>query len=215
MNRLGKHLRNTFLAGIFAAIPLAATAFVVIYVEQHTRALFPLDIPFAGVVAAVAAIYLLGLLVTSVIGKYLIRLLDRLLTRLPLLRELYQAWKQVSVTPAGRSGMFSRVVLITHDAPHVRTIAFTSAQPLGADHSMLCVFIPNAPNPASGRVCFVRSADCEFLDMPAEEAFKLLLSGGNYIPDALARACPTDVTASPLPRPPETSAPQTRQPAAP
>jgi uncharacterized membrane protein len=59
-----KHLRNTFLAGIFAAIPLAATAFVIWYVEKVTReplnALFGVNIPFIGVAAAVVLIYLVG-----------------------------------------------------------------------------------------------------------------------------------------------------------
>ena len=45
------HLRNTFLAGAFAAMPIAATAFIVYYVERVTRELFaPLDIDAAGVV---------------------------------------------------------------------------------------------------------------------------------------------------------------------
>ena len=89
MQSIQHHLRNTFLAGIFAAIPLAATAFIIWYVEKTTRMLgrvFNLDVPFLGLVIAVAAIYLIGLFVTSILGRYFIGLVDRILSRVPVLR---------------------------------------------------------------------------------------------------------------------------------
>src|SRR5687767_3106759 len=99
MQSLHKHLRNTFLAGIFAVIPIAVTIFVIWYVESKTRPLVKpwpiLDHPFVGVVVALAAIYLVGLIVTSIIGKWMIRRVDKLLTRVPGLSELYKAWKHI------------------------------------------------------------------------------------------------------------------------
>ncbi|MEA2711896.1 MAG: hypothetical protein QOF78_4497, partial [Phycisphaerales bacterium] len=82
MTSAQKHLRNTFLAGIFAAIPLGVTIFIVWYVENATR--MPLrkifrddrlDIPFIGIPITIVLIYLLGLAVTSIVGKWLLRLL--------------------------------------------------------------------------------------------------------------------------------------------
>jgi uncharacterized membrane protein len=188
MNRLGRHLRNTFIAGALAAVPLAATAFVILYVESRTRELFRIDIPFLGIAIAIAAIYLLGLLVTSLIGRYFLRRLDSLLGRLPFLREMYHAWKQVSLAGA-ELGMFSRVVLITEDTG-LQSIGFTSGRPLDDDPQRLCVFLPAAPNPTAGRLCLVRMENCRFLDIPAQEVFKMMLSGGNYLPTGICRPSP-------------------------
>src|SRR5688572_25693388 len=116
MPSLQKHLRNTFLTGIFAAAPIAVTVFVIVYIENATRAplyrLFKINTPFAGVLLAIVLIYLLGLLVNSLLGKWLITVVDRVLLRVPVLRELYRAWKHISVTPGGKEGIFAKVVLV-------------------------------------------------------------------------------------------------------
>jgi uncharacterized membrane protein len=188
MSHIKIHLRNTFLAGIFAAIPLAVTAFVVWYVETATRRLFHVPIPFVGVLLALGGIYALGLAVTSLIGQFLLRFIDRVLLRVPVLKELYQAWKHVSLTPGGRGGIFSRVVLIPVENGQMRQLGFSSGQGLMDDPTMTCVFVPAAPNPTNGRIYFAKLADCRFLDISVEEAFKVILSGGNYIPPAVGLA---------------------------
>jgi uncharacterized membrane protein len=190
--RISSHLRKTFFAGIFAAIPLAVTAFILWYVESRTREIargaLGLDIPFIGIVLTVALVYLTGLAVTSIVGKFFLGLLDRVLSRLPVLREVYRAWKQVSLTPTGTSGIFSKVVLIADETGRFRMIGFSTGQPIPGDPSTTAVFVPAAPNPTSGRIYFVSLSCCQILDMSADEAFKLILSGGTYIPAAVGSA---------------------------
>jgi uncharacterized membrane protein len=188
MSKLNRHLRNTFLAGIFAATPLAVTAFAIWYIETTTRRLFHLPIPFVGVLLALAGIYLLGLIVTSLIGQWLLRHLDRLLLRVPGLKDLYQAWKQISLTPGGREGMFARVVLIPVETGTMRQLGFSNGDPLPDDPTMTAVFVPAAPNPMNGRLYIVRLCDCQFLSISAEEAFKMILSTGNYVPPEVGQA---------------------------
>ncbi len=175
------HLRNKFLAGVLAAIPLVVTALLVVYVETETRKLFRIDIPFVGVAIALVGIYLLGLLVTSLIGKYFMALVDRALSRIPGLRELYAAWKQITVTQDGAQGIFTKVVSIADEAG-LRVIGFSTGRPVSGSNTTTCVFVPAAPNPTSGRLYFVPLDRCTLLDMTPEEAFKMILSGGNYIP---------------------------------
>src|SRR5687767_7057481 len=133
MSPAQKHIRNTFLAGIFAAIPVGATIFLVWYVETATRAplrkLFDgkFDIPFSGIPIAIAVIYLLGVIVRSIVGKWALGLIDRLLSRLPLLKDLYQAWKQIAVTPGGSEGMYAKVVLVVLEGD-ARVLGFTSGE---------------------------------------------------------------------------------------
>ena len=61
----------------------------------------------AGTVLTLVLIYFLGLAVRSIIGRWALGLIDKLLLRLPLLKDLYQAWKQIAVTPGGSEGMYA------------------------------------------------------------------------------------------------------------
>lgn len=184
MSSVNSHLRKTFLAGIFAAIPIAVTGFVIWYVDAKTRILsrevFGVNVPFLGVVVAVVAIYLLGFVVTSLIGRFVLRAADRLLGRLPLLKPVYQTWKQVVLAPG--EGVFARVVMVGDEGGRMEMLGFTSGVPVG---ERLCVFIPAAPNPTSGRLYFVRREHCRMLEMSSEEAFKMILSGGSYVPGGI------------------------------
>lgn len=192
MTPLQKHFRNTFLTGVFAAIPLAVTIFVIWYVESTTRQplrdFLNFNIPFVGVVLAVALIYLLGLVVNSLVGKWMIRTIDRVLLRVPLLKEIYQAWKQVTITPGGKEGVFAKVVLVPVENARTRALGFTSGEPIPGDPTTCCVFVPAMPNPIAGRLYFVPLGDCIPLGISVEEAFKLLLSGGNYVPEEIGAA---------------------------
>ncbi len=180
------NVRTTFLAGIFAFIPLAVTAFILWWVDDKTVVftdwLFHHRIHFLGVLLTLAAIYATGVVVNSLLGKYLLKLLDAIIMRLPGIRLLYQGWKQIALTPGGTEGTFSRVVLIPDETGTMRLIGFCSGRTVMADEPCYCVFIPSSPNPITGRLYFVRASRCQFIEMSTEEAFKVILSTGNYVP---------------------------------
>ena len=186
MDWLKRHLRNTLLTGIFSAIPLVITVVVIWYVEKLTReplkALFGLDTPFLGIAVALAAIYLLGVLINSILGRYLLRWLDALLRKVPVLKDIYEAWKQITLTPGGKEGIYAQVVLIPGANEAVQELGFTSGDPVEGNPELCCVFVPGTPNPTSGRLVFVARSRIVPLGISAEEAFKFALSGGNYVP---------------------------------
>ncbi|HWE04024.1 MAG TPA: DUF502 domain-containing protein [Tepidisphaeraceae bacterium] len=198
MSSVQKHLRNTFLAGVFGAIPLVITGFIVWYVDSKTRPVghwvmeqafhVDRDVPFLGVVAALVAIYLVGILTTSLLGQFLLKMIDRILLRLPVLGQIYLAWKQIALTPGGTEGIFSKVALIPDQAGHTLLLGFTSGRPLEDQPNVMCVWVPAAPNPVNGRLYFVRIETCEMVDLSTEEAFKIILSTGNYVPPQVGAA---------------------------
>ncbi len=187
-----KHLRNTFLAGILAVVPLAVTVFVIWWVDNRTRAISEVllgrQTPFLGVLIAVVVIYLVGLVATSLIGRTLLKMLDRALVHVPVLRAVYASWKQIALTPGGTEGTFSKVALIPDESGRMHLLGFTSGRSVQGDDDTLCVFVPNTPNPVVGRLYLVRREVCRMLDLSAEEAFKIILSSGNYLPGALGIA---------------------------
>ena len=116
--------------------------------------------------------------------------IDAIIMRLPGIRLLYQGWKQIALTPGGTEGTFSRVVLIPDETGTMRLMGFCSGRIIEADEPCYCVFIPSSPNPITGRLYFVRTARCQFIEMTTEEAFKVILSTGNYVPPIVAIESP-------------------------
>jgi len=188
VGRLQNHFRNKLVAGLIAAIPVAVTAFILWYLDTKARALFGVQYPFLGIVITVGAIYVLGLFITSLLGRFVLGLTDGLLRRIPGLRDLYRSWKQIALTSGGHEGIFAHVVLIPDESGRMKMVGFTSGEAIEGDPSVWCVFVPASPNPTSGRLYFVPIVDCQRLEMRAQEALKLLISGGNFIPPAIGQA---------------------------
>jgi uncharacterized membrane protein len=190
MGKFSTHLRNAFLAGAFAVVPVAVTVFIIVYIESQTRAVVEQMIgrsiaPFLGVLLAVALIYIVGVIVSSLIGKVLLRWTDKLLSRLPIIKSVYAAWKQIALTPGGGEGMYAKVVIVgglDGAAPDALQLAFTSGVPIAGNDDLLPIFVPQCPNPLNGRLLFIPRSRCRMTSMTNEEAFKMLLSSGNYIP---------------------------------
>jgi uncharacterized membrane protein len=188
MASLKNHLQNKFLAGTLAAIPLAVTAFILWYVDAKLRELFGVKVPGLGLPAALLGIYVLGVFVTSLVGRYLLRATDFLLARMPGLRDLYRTWKQIAVSPDPDTGLLARVALVPDESGKLRLLGFTSGRPIEGSADTLCVFLPGTPNPTAGRLAFVRLNECLFLPVGAHEALKFVISGGNYVPPGVGRA---------------------------
>jgi len=185
MGRISKHVKAKFVAGLIAAIPIAITVFLVFYVDGMVQNVVRLPYPFLGILLSLAAIYALGVFVTSLVGRYLLRSFDWVLERIPGLSDLYRTWKQLLVTPDLDSGMFAKVLLLPDESGQHHLLGFSTGRPIGEDGDRLCVFVPNSPNPITGRLYFVSMKRCCFLPLSSKEALKTVVSSGNYLPAAL------------------------------
>ena len=189
---LQTHFRQTFLAGIFAVVPLAVTAFIIYWINDKatgvTQWVTGRRIPVIGIFVALVAIYLAGLVATTLLGRFFLKIIDRVLASVPVLRTLYTAWKQVALTPGGTEGVFSKVVVIPDETGATYLLGFSNGRPIDGDADTYCVFVPAAPNPINGRLYFVHREKCQFVDVTPEEAFKVILSTGNYVPPGVGAA---------------------------
>lgn len=192
MNKLVAHLRNKLLAGALAFVPFAVIVIGAIWLEQHTQPLAQFvglpHFPGLGLLVGLAIVYLLGLLATSLVGSVLARLADRLLLRIPGLNLLYRTWKDVLLLSPGKTGIYHRVVLVPSRDGRGTQIGFTSGETIPGEPPQWCVFVPSLPNPLSGQLVFFPCESCRLLHITVEDAFKLLLSTGNYLPAGLVSA---------------------------
>ncbi len=200
MSSIADHFRRVFIAGAFAAVPLVVTGVAVWYVESSTQfistRLFGRPVPLVGLVICVGGVYLLGLAISNALGKWVLGRLDQLLSSMPVLKPIYQAWKQVTLNPEGSEGVWSRVVLVRLESDHAPTLGFTSGHPVPGDPNTICVYVPSAPAPTTGRIYFVSHCQCTLLPLSPEEAFKIILSGGNYVPPEIGAATSAKAGAS-------------------
>jgi uncharacterized membrane protein len=188
MARITKHVKNKLVAGLIAAIPLGITLFLILYVDSMVQKVVRLPYPFLGILLSLVVIYALGVFVTSLVGRLFLRTLNRVLEGIPGMRDLYRTWKQLVVTPDLDSGMFAKVVLLPDESGEQFLLGFSTGRPIAADSDRLCVFVPNSPNPISGRLYFASMKRCHFLPISSKDALKTVVSSGNYLPAAFGKS---------------------------
>lgn len=149
------------------------------------------------VLLTVVAIYVLGMVTTNLAGRRIVQAGETLVDRLPLVKTIYRASKQVLETFAGESGQtFQRVVSVPFPGPQVRTVGFITritTDPRTGEESC-AVFVATAPNPTTGFALLVKRSELVDLNWTVEEAIRVIMSGGVLLPDGPSAAgpfCPT------------------------
>jgi uncharacterized membrane protein len=145
-----------------------------------------LGVQITGVVLAVLLVYVVGVLVGNFIGRQFWRLGEMAVMRIPLVRAIYPAVKQVTdLFLADRTGHFagSRVVAVQHRAQELWTIGLVTGAGLkslaaAAGEEMVTVFVPSTPTAFSGYVVVVPRHAIVELPLTVEEAMRLLVTGG-------------------------------------
>jgi uncharacterized membrane protein len=174
-----QRLRHYFLTGFFALLPVAITLYVADRILEFFNGIAGLPkIPGLGFVATVVFITLFGVLVENIVGQGLVQLLEWVFRRMPILRGIYDASKQIVKTffdVSGREGAFKRVVLAPFGGGPGRAIGFVVRDDF--DDGRVGVFIPLSP-PTSGFFITYRAEDLETTDWSVEDAMRMVLSGG-------------------------------------
>jgi uncharacterized membrane protein len=194
-------LKNIFLAGLAVTIPVGLTIYVLIFLidlmdgllrfiptAYHPDTFLGFRIPGLGVIATVVLIFVAGLVTTSYAGDRFFRLAEALVDRIPLVRGIYQAIKQIVQTMVSKEGQgFKKVVLVEFPRQGLYTVAFVTGATSGelrtkTGGNCINLFIPTTPNPTSGYYVMVPEESVIPLEMSIEDAFKLIISGGIIAP---------------------------------
>ncbi len=195
------HLRRWLIAGVVALAPLLVTVMLVNWLldlsdraiallPAHWRpdALLGLDIPGMGVLMALAFIMLVGAITSHFLGSRMMHLLDRIMERIPLVRTLHKATRQLlAALFSDSSRAFQEVVLVQFPQRGRWVLGFVTGEgclpeAAGGD-GYVSVFVPSTPIPTTGWLMFVDASELVHLDMTVEEGMKLLLSGGVLSPE--------------------------------
>ncbi len=195
MQYIRQHITRCIIAGVVALLPIGGLLLTVMYLESQIADSWLKNQGFYffgfGLILAVAIVYLIGLLVSTFIGRWLFNLADRLLDRLPLLGALYQTLKQILGYGEGPEAVFQRVVLIPSRDLDGDEIGLVTSDDATSGQSILTVFVPSAPTPTSGRLVMVEAAKVRNIEMSVSDALKTLVSVGAIgTEDSANRASP-------------------------
>lgn len=200
MGRFRKYL----IAGLLVWLPIWVTYFIIkflIDLMDGTLALLPQKyqpdqvfnshIPGLGFIFTLIILSVTGVLVTNFLGHKIVSFWERMLAKIPLVRTIYSAVKQVAhalIQP--RDNSFRKVLIVEYPRHGVWSIAFqTSDQFAGSPHpeDVVTVFIPTTPNPTSGFLTIIPKSDTLELNMSVEEALKMVISLGVVMPAQLRK----------------------------
>ena len=195
-------LRKWLLAGLLVIVPVAITLAVLRWIIEtldqtllilpqawHPDRLIGFHIPGFGVLLTLAILLIVGATASNFVGKRLVSLGDRVVSRIPVVRSIYSSVKQVSDTLFSESGnAFRTAVLVEWPMKDVWTIGFVTGTPGGDVTTYLhgqeyvSVYVPTTPNPTGGYFVMLRKSDCIELKMSVDEALKYVVSMGVVSP---------------------------------
>jgi uncharacterized membrane protein len=190
------------IAGILVTAPIGLTvwlawAFItwiddrvmpLIPLEYHPETYLPFSIPGLGLFFVIIGLVLVGAFTANLLGRTFLRISERILDRMPIIRGIYATIKQVFETILShQSDAFRQVVLVEYPRRGIWALGFLTGETLGEVQNLtkervLNIFLPTTPNPTSGFLLFIPEDDIIILDMTVEEGIKMVMSGGIVTP---------------------------------
>lgn len=189
MKSLGRHVARHMAAGIVALLPIGGFVLTVVWLETTIAGSWlarqPYYFPGCGLLAAAALIYVLGLTVSTVIGRWAWSRFDTLLDRLPALGWLYRSLKEILGYAHGGEAIFRQVVLLASRESCGEELGLVTGSVRDASGAeMLVVFVPGAPNPTTGRLLLVDPEKAQPVPISPSEAMQALVSLGKVSLDS-------------------------------
>lgn len=200
-----------FLAGIFTAIPIVITWWVVGFIlkilrdfgqptvdgiaavlksvspEAAALVANPWFDPILAVLLALLGLYFLGYIATRMIGRRLLELMDQMIKHIPLVRTVYGAVQKFMAVVQQKPDGVQRVVLIEFPSPEMKTVGFVTRTIVDevTGEILAVVYVPTTPNPTSGYLEIVPLDKVVSTDWTMDEAMTFVMSGGAVAPARL------------------------------
>lgn len=187
-------LRQSFLAGLLVLAPLSITLYILWFVFDHVDAplgdrinalihsLTGIDfhIPGLGILATVLLVLAIGALTRVAVFRVLLKMVERTIERVPLVRSLYNASRQIVVPFTEKDALpFSEVVLVEYPMKGRYTLGMVARNKISEDPTddRIVVFFPSNHLHLGYPVVLSRH-DVLPIAMSVEEAIKFFVSCG-------------------------------------
>lgn len=174
-----KNLMNYFLKGLLVFVPSALTVFAIVWVFTKIDGLLKIPIPGLGLIVTILFITLTGFLASNFLGNKLFNLIDTLFTKLPVVKMLYSAIKDMIEAFTGEKKSFDRPAIVELTPGGPKAVGFITRDDLEllslSDH--VSVYFPQSYNFAGSLLIFPTSQVTP-LELDSSEAMAFIVSGG-------------------------------------
>lgn len=175
-----KKITRYFLEGLLLLVPLAATIYVVYAILRKIDSIFEFKIPGLGFLVTILTITVVGFISSSLLTKKLMNFIDRTITRLPLVKMIYTAVRDLTNAFVGDKKSFNKPVLVTlSPVNNIHVIGFLTRESLAniglADK--VAVYLPQAYNFA-GNLIIVSREQVTPLAAESGDVMAFIISGG-------------------------------------
>ena len=191
-------IKSNLLAGIATIVPLALTVYVLqvtieltIWIggtvaeplERFVNVTFPgfgLLSSLVGLLIVFLALFIFGGLARNVFGKRVVKWVEDIFKKIPLVDSIYGTTKQLIETISGSNNdSFKKVVYIEYPRKGMWTLGFVTSESTNqANEEFYHLFVPTTPNPTSGFFLIIAKEDTTPADIDVEEAFRMIVSSG-------------------------------------
>lgn len=191
--RLRSWLKVRFITGFFVIVPVVVTAYVLVFFwtriddifSPFYAYIFGRPLPGFGFLTAVVLIFLVGVVATNVVGRRIVLWGETLLFRLPIVKSIYPAVKQlVEAFSPHKRGAFKEFVLVEHPRQGEYAFGFLTSE-VGVEgaevQDLVGVFIPTN-HLYLGDVILVPRDRVIPTGLSIEEGIRVILSAGTAAP---------------------------------
>jgi uncharacterized membrane protein len=181
-----RRIKRYFLTGLFVLFPVALTVLVVVWLVRAVDALFGFRLPGMGLLVTMVLVVLLGLLMSSVLGKQAFELLEEVLLHVPGVRAVYKTLKAMTDVFSPESPTaFRHVVLVEYPQPGSLALGFVTSETSltrgGASERRLAVYVPTN-HLYLGNTVVVPPSKVVMTSLSVPEGVQIVLSGGAGFP---------------------------------
>lgn len=190
-----KHITATFLRGLVTILPIALTVYILWWLGslaesvlgRPLKALLPdwLYVPGLGIAAGVVLVFGVGLVMELYVARKLLSYAERVVLRIPLVKTVYGAIKDFAdfISSTSKEQAAGQQVVRVQVAPGMHLLGFVTRQdlsglPLGVQGSdTIAVYLPMSYQ-IGGYTVYLPRSQVEPIDMPVEQAMRVVLTGG-------------------------------------
>ena len=195
VSKIFRRISNNFFKGIIISAPIIITLYIawglIKFFDKKASPLlgtFPFEIPGFGLINVFIFFAIIGFITTGLLGRIFSSFIEKVLSRMPVLRNIYSGLKQLfEAILAKKSNSFREVVLLEYPREGIWAMGFLTGNTKGevnrkTKNQMVNIFLPTTPNPTSGFLLFVPKKDILRLTMTVEEGIKMIISAGMLTP---------------------------------
>ncbi len=144
---------------------------------------FGKDYTILGFILGLLIIFGIGIFSNQYIIKKIFHWLEVFINKIPVIKTIYSSSRDIGkMFDHNNSTSFKQSVLIDYPVKGSKSIGFITNEncSFNSELSKTAVFVPTTPNPTNGFLIYLDNEDIIYLDIPVEDAIKMVISLGVY-----------------------------------